>query len=106
MAWPNDADGDVLRRLEESGFDFSSEHTLDFNVDLASWPPPDELLSVIHRRFDNARSVPPENHYRGYVQFRIKGHVTYDLVTSVQREASQLARQFGGVCESWGVWQE
>ena len=31
--WPNDADGDVLRRMKESGFDFSKIHSIDFNID-------------------------------------------------------------------------
>jgi hypothetical protein len=106
VPWPNDADGDVLRRMEASGFDFSSEHVVDFNIDTESWPPPDALLVAARRRYPNARVIPPENGYRGYIQFQVTGRVTYDFVMSIQREASNLARPFGGICESWGVMQQ
>ena len=36
MTWPSDADGDVLRRLEQSGFHFSKSTLIDFNVDFQS----------------------------------------------------------------------
>jgi len=32
MSWPTDADGDVLRRLQNGGFDFSKPTLIDFNV--------------------------------------------------------------------------
>lgn len=92
--------------MEASGFDFSSDHAVDFNIDVESWPPPSELLAVTRQRFPGARAVVPENGQRGYIQFQVSGRVTYDLVMSVQREASDLARPFGGVCESWGVMQQ
>lgn len=38
--WPNDADGDVSRRLLHHGFDFSRPHAVDFNVDFDRWLPP------------------------------------------------------------------
>ena len=38
MNWPNDADGDVFRRLEEKNFDFDSTVQVDFNIDFDHWP--------------------------------------------------------------------
>jgi hypothetical protein len=40
--WPNDADGDVLRRLKENGFEFDKEVEIDFNIDFNHWPLTDE----------------------------------------------------------------
>ncbi len=38
MDWPNDADGDVFRRLKNSNFDFSKKYTIDFTIDFQFWP--------------------------------------------------------------------
>jgi len=45
--WPNDADGDVFRRMQKSEFDFDKAIDIDFNVDFDSWPPSDELVCML-----------------------------------------------------------
>src|SRR5689334_1164686 len=104
--WPNDADGDVLRRMDASGFDFAAAHVVDFNIDLPHWPPAPSLVAEVQRRYPDSSLFEPESGHRGYIQIRVRAPVTYDLVTSVQREMSELAGPFGGVCESWGVMQQ
>lgn len=103
MNWPKDADGDVLRRLESRGFDFAKSYVIDFNVDFEEWPPASEALQLIRAQYPSTVVYQPEEGSPGYVQFQIYSPVTYDLVTRVQRETSDLMRRFGGVCESWGV---
>ena len=102
-SWPRDADGDVLRRLQASGFDFDSEHRIDFNVDFESWPPPVTFLEQLRATYPDALVVNPDQNGNGYVTFVVWSRVTYQLVTFVQQSVSQLAGPFGGVCESWGV---
>jgi len=36
VQWPDDADGDVLRRMKARGFDFNQPCLVDFNVDFDS----------------------------------------------------------------------
>lgn len=38
MNWPDDEDGDVLRVLDERGFDFNKEVKIDFEIDFDHWP--------------------------------------------------------------------
>lgn len=38
MEWPNDADGGVFRSLQDDGFDFEKECSIDFNIDFDHWP--------------------------------------------------------------------
>jgi hypothetical protein len=104
--WPNDADGDVLRGMEESGFDFSTPGVVDFNVDFDPWPPQAGAIAVLRGRFADAEVIEPEGDYRGYVQFQVEAPVTYELVIRMQREVTELMRPYGGYCESWGVMQE
>jgi len=104
--WPNDADGDVFRRLVEHNFDFSVEHVVDYNVDFDPWPPPTEALNVLAAAFGPVSAFPPDNDFGGYVLFQVRGRLTYEKVCDIQKRASNLVREYGGVCESWGVLQE
>ena len=112
MPYPNDADGDVLRRMQDSGFAFDRPATIDFNIDFDHWPLSDEEVSVIEKAFPNAVVMDIEGedgqdgNGTGYVQFQVTELLTYELVTAVQHRATKIARSIGGWCESWGVLQE
>jgi hypothetical protein len=99
MVWPDDADGEVLRRLADNGFDFERLASIDFNVDFDNWPPNDAALAAIAKTFQDAR-VSLED---GYLLVRLERLLTYDLVTSVQAQLSHATAPFGGSCETWGV---
>lgn len=101
--WPVDADGDVLRRMARSGFDFDRPWSIDFNVDFDHWPPPPDALARLTREFPSAVVYEPSDGGGGYVQFQVHAHVTYALVTQIQAEVSLWMAPCGGVCESWGV---
>jgi hypothetical protein len=103
MSWPADADGDVFRRLQAQGFNFSEPHAIDFNVDFRQWPPPADALSLLRVHHPSLEVVQPEAELPGYVTFEVVGEVSYERITSVQRFTSSLVSKFGGVCESWGV---
>ncbi len=104
MSWPEDDDGDVMRTLEESRFDFTKEHEIDFNVEFFGWPPSqeaqDRLLS-----FGKLELVGPDDHGPGYVEIQVRAKLTYELVTSMQRRVSNAMAPYGGICETWGVFQ-
>jgi hypothetical protein len=104
MSWPDDADGDVMRRLDESGFDFSGPHEIDFNVDFFDWPPSQDALDRL-RPFGTPELVSPDENGPGYVLIQVQAKLTYELVTSMQRRVSNAMAPYGGICESWGVLQ-
>ena len=112
MNWPNDADGDVLRRLDSDGFDFEKEHVIDFNIDFNSWPLSKEVVEAITKLYSNCEFIEPDEEdiengdLIGYVQFQFFGKLTYDLVVNTQANATQQTKQFGGWCESWGLMQD
>jgi hypothetical protein len=101
--WPDDADGGVFRNLASEGFDFSAPHSVDYNIDFESWPPPAAALEWLHAEFGELRIFPPDDEMNGYVEFKVVGPLTYEGVTSMQRRVSAAMESFGGVCESWGV---
>jgi Regulator of ribonuclease activity B len=103
MTWPSDADGDVLRRLEQSGFDFSKSTLIDFNVDFQSWPPPAAAIAALSRHYPSVRAYEPDGEFAGYLQFQVFARVTHELVTNIQHEITDLMSPYDGECSSWGV---
>lgn len=70
MKWPRDADGDVLRRLQEDGgFDFSTPTLIDFDVDFQTWPPPPAAVEMLSRQHPSLEVYEPEGKDDGYLQF-------------------------------------
>src|SRR5262249_37814588 len=106
MTWPNDADGDVLRRMEDDGFDFSRSHLIDFNVDFDDWPPDPKAIAVVKSHYPGVIVHEPDDGYAGYLQFQVHDRVSYELVMRIQRQVSALVAPFNGRCESWGVMQD
>lgn len=104
--WPNDSDADVLRRLEQHGIDFSSEHVIDFDVDFEEWPPSDLALRELERRYPGARVIPPDNEGAGYVVVQLKAIITHDFVIQVQNNITDAMKRYNGYCNSWGILQE
>jgi hypothetical protein len=103
IAWPDDADGDVLRRMRAKGFDFANAVDVDFNVDFDTWPPAEELVRILGSKYSRMRLYPSAAGDGGYILLVINAVLTYELVMSMQQVLTDLAAPFCGVCESWGV---
>ena len=103
MNWPDDADGDVFRRLVEHGFDFSKPYAVEYNVDFKNWPPSQAALETLRSMFGTIQIFEPDDNGSGYVLFQIYGFVSYEGVTSTQRHITVAMVAHGGMCESWGV---
>ena len=101
--WPNDADGDVLRRLLAKGFDFSKAQLIDFNVDFEDWPPAQEAIQALQAEFHGVEACEDSENGGGYVLFKMNSILSYDLVIETQAKATHLVAKYGGRCESWGV---
>ena len=100
--FPNDADGDVLRRLESSGLDFSKSYEVDYIVDFTSWPPIEEAIRELFQ-FGDPEIFDPDEQGGGYVRVIANQQISYETVTSMQARISAAMARFDGVCEAWGV---
>jgi hypothetical protein len=103
MDFPDDADGGVLRRLDQNGFDFSQKALIDFTVDFEDWPPSPKAVALLSAEYPSTKVYEPQNNDPGYVHFQVYELVTYDLVTAIQRHVTELVAPFHGECNSWGV---
>ena len=104
MNWPTDADGDVLRRLQEGGFDFSKPCLIDFNVDFSEWPPSQQAVRLLSGTYPSVKVYEPDGDGAGYIQFQIYAPLTYELVMRIQATTTELMAPFNGECVSWGVF--
>lgn len=101
MEFPNDAGGDALRHVVQSGFDFTKESDVDFNIYFDHRPVSESEYNYIKGLYPGCKFYEPE----GYSCFQMRGLVTYKFVTSIQKMVTDEVRRVGGTCESWGVLQ-
>lgn len=102
--YPDDADGDALRRIQEGGSDMAKPMVIDFAVLL-----PDELHA---RQF---AAVAKQRDFEVLVSFDDDGacwtcyctrtmRATYGEVRAVQEELDEISRPFGGHSDGWGTF--
>ncbi|GAB1266728.1 ribonuclease E inhibitor RraB [Aurantivibrio infirmus] len=109
MTWPNNADGDVFRRLESDNFDFSMEYEIDFNIDFEHWPLSTNECEHIVGLYPNAEIIDPDEEDLeegidvGYVLIKIRNELQYEFIINTQQLLTEQMSNIGGVCESWGV---
>ncbi len=104
MTWPKDADGDVFRSLQKSGFDLEQKkYPIDFNVDFKQWPPSNQAMEALRSRYSAVKLYPPEGEGIGYALVTIEHTLNYEFVVATLKELDLFMRPYGGVCDSWGV---
>jgi hypothetical protein len=101
-SYPNDADGDALRNVEESGADMSRPMIIDFSVEV-----PDERTArrvaeiVAAHGFDP--SISEDDDSGSWSVYCSKSMLaTYEGVVAVQVELNELLSPHGGICDGWG----
>jgi regulator of RNase E activity RraB len=102
LEFPNDADGDALRRLAEDGNDLTRPMQIDFTVSVPS-------LAAGHAVAQAAQEIG----YRASVEHDEEGETwtcycsrhmvaSYDAVILAQEELNRLSAPHGGHCDGWG----
>ncbi|MDX2322195.1 MAG: ribonuclease E inhibitor RraB [Moritella sp.] len=109
MNFPNDIDGDVMRSLEENGFNFENETEVEFNIDFKHWPLNNNDKAAIVNLYPNCEFVDPsemdiENgDLLGYVQIYLTRKIEHEFIVNTQKTLTSKVEQYGGWCDSWGV---
>lgn len=111
MAYPDTASGDVFRRLEAHGFDFSVPHEVEFFVLFPDEQCADAVAKkyvVEHKEGKRLAKVETRSGRQGGMELIIAKEmfVTYDNVTQFEAELGKRAAAFGGRLDGWGVLQE
>jgi hypothetical protein len=100
--WPNDADGDVMRQLQDDRFDFNREVEIDFNIDFDRLPPDSSVVDLLKDKLPSAQVSIEDD----CILVQMRARLTYSFVTGMQADLTQISAPFGGRCESWGLFSD
>ncbi|MGA2776092.1 MAG: ribonuclease E inhibitor RraB [Steroidobacteraceae bacterium] len=102
--FPNDADGDSLRRVQDSGSDLSSPMSIDFTI-IA----PNEHAARTIADLVSAQGLDPsisDNEGKSTWSVYCSKFMlaTYDGVVAVQAQLNEIAARYGGRCDGWATF--
>ena len=105
MKFPNDENGDVLRRMQESGFDFSKEYVFDYYHIFDSKSTAQQFATMLQKHRIHAE-VQPNKDSKWDVVVKIMHLPTHNEITEWEIDLEAGAKKFGGLKDGWGVMQE
>jgi hypothetical protein len=101
--FPNDADGDALRRFIDKGSDFSEPMLIDFQVAVPDETAAKGLADVAGKIGYHVKTyASPECSLPWTCECSKRMLASYDGVIAVQEELARLATPFGGHPDGWG----
>jgi hypothetical protein len=111
MKSPDDVNGDVFRRMEENGFDFSVEHVVDFHSVFATEEAADLIARMYladHKAGDELANIETKPHAKGGMELMLSKRmlVTYEAVSQFEAELLRRVSKVEGYLDGWGVFQE
>ncbi len=111
MNYPKDVNGDVFRRMEAHGFDFSMEHVVDFHAVMATEEEADQIARQYladHKAGDRLTNIETKPHPKGGMEVHLakKMLVTYETVTRFEGTLGERVSKLNGYLAGWGVLQE
>lgn len=102
MDFPNDADGDALRRVAERS-DMSKLMDIDFAVDVPSEAAGKDVARLAAQRGYTPAVEFDEGSQRWTCYCTRQMVPTYDGVVATQKELDELSAAFGGRSDGWGT---
>ena len=103
MSFPNDADGDALRRVAERS-DMSKPMGIDFAVDVPNQARGEEMAQLAAQRgyATTVKCDAPSQRWTCYCTKRMVP--TYEAVIGAQKELDELSEPLGGHSDGWGTF--
>lgn len=101
--FPDDADGDALRRIAEAGADMSRPMRVEFQVDASSRCDAEAIERLATARGYDAHTFEDDDGSLCVI-LAVLMVANYEGVVSRQAEITDFVRSFGTHCDSWGTW--
>ena len=111
MSYPDDANGDVFRRMEADQFDFDQEHVVDFFAILENEADADYVAMQFvadHEAGDEYATIETRPHDEGGTELTLSKRmlVTYTAVCAMEDLLATRVAEVEGYLDGWGVMQE
>lgn len=108
VPFPDDENGDVLRRMHESGDDLSKAREVDFTVVLPDKAAAQEFGDHFHElgykvSAEESKTVPELPWDVVVVKFMVPTHAG---ITQFEQELQAVASQVGGRNDGWGCFEQ
>lgn len=101
--FPNDGDGDALRRIVANGSDLARPMLVDFQVAVADEATAKALADVAWKLGYRVHTyASPRCSQPWTCECSTRMLATYDGVIAIQEELADLAKPFGGHPDGWG----
>lgn len=104
LDYPNDADGDALKRVADGGSDMSKPMDIDFTVAVPSEAIGRQLAVVAERCGYRPRLDQDEEDGSWSVYCTRKMLASYQGIAAAQAELDELSRPLGGYSDGWGTF--
>ena len=102
--YPNDADGDALRRIAENGTDMTKPISIDFAVSIPDQSAGESLASKAEK-LGFSTDLWQDSDSGDWTCYCSKTMLaTYEGVVSTQAKLDELAAPLGGFSDGWGTY--
>ena len=101
--YPNNDDGDALRRVASMGADMSRPMDIDFYVCVPDQHSGDSVACLASGRGYRTEVIYDDEDDAWDCYCTKTMLATYDRVVAAQRELDELSRPFRGRCDGWGT---
>jgi len=103
VTFPEDADGDALRRIASAGIDMSRPLEIDFFVAVPGREAGEAVARLAAHAGYRAELVRDEEDDAWDCYCTKRMIPTYEAVVAAQRELDELSHPFGGRADGWGA---
>jgi regulator of RNase E activity RraB len=102
--FPDDADGDALRRVESDGSDMSKPMFIDFHISVVGEANAISLGVAVRKLGYRTHLYDSDGKRSWTCQCSTRMLATYESVIAIQNELAELSAPFGGYCDGWGTF--
>jgi hypothetical protein len=111
MQFPRDVNGDVFRRMQKSGFDFSKPHDVEFFAVFRTEGEADDVAKQYladHKAGQQLVNIETRPARKGGMELLLVKNMllTYEAIVDFERKLEERVSVCDGYLDGWGVLQE
>ncbi len=105
MAFPNDANGELLALMQGEGIDLSQSYMLDFYVIFGSEKQGQLAAQAVADAFPGAGIFLNLAEETGQWELRLQQEMVpeYDAISAIENRLAELSKPFKGKTDGWGM---
>ena len=104
LSYPDDVDGEVLRRIADAGSDMSKPMLIDFQISVSDEASANAIAQAAAKLGYQTKIYRHEVDDPWTTECSKEMLATHDGVISAQAELDALSKPFGGFSDGWGTF--